>query len=179
MPPSLKRLGILTGGGDCPGLNAVIRAVAKTAILQYGIEVVGIEDGFQGLIEHRVRQLHQKDVNGILTRGGTVLGSNNKANPTRYCVGRTETGEPIYRVTGVRPERWVRQTDFANEEAVGYLADRLAHLGVEEQLLAHGAAPGSTVVIGPGDDAVVFDWEPTIGAGGTSASGPRGTDRRL
>ena len=90
-----------------------------------------------------------------------------------------ETGEPIYRITGVRPERWVRQTDFANEEAVGYLADRLARLGVEEQLLAHGAAPGSTVVIGPGDDAVVFDWEPTIGAGGTSASGPRGTDRRL
>ena len=83
MSPSLKRLGILTGGGDCPGLNAVIRAVAKTAILQYGIEVIGIEDGFQGLIEHRVRQLHQKDVNGILTRGGTILGSNNKANPTQ------------------------------------------------------------------------------------------------
>jgi ATP-dependent phosphofructokinase / diphosphate-dependent phosphofructokinase len=111
MPPSLKRLGILTGGGDCPGLNAVIRAVAKTAILQYGIEVVGIEDGFQGLIEHRVRQLHQKDVNGILTRGGTVLGSNNKANPTRYCVGRTETGEPIWKdvtdqcLTTIRRER--------------------------------------------------------------------------
>jgi 6-phosphofructokinase 1 len=111
MPPSLKRLGILTGGGDCPGLNAVIRAVAKTAILQYGIEVVGIEDGFQGLIEHRVRQLHQKDVNGILTRGGTILGSNNKANPTRYCVGRTETGEPIWKdvtdqcLTTIRRER--------------------------------------------------------------------------
>ncbi|MFM1966359.1 MAG: hypothetical protein RL134_2084 [Actinomycetota bacterium] len=90
-----------------------------------------------------------------------------------------ETGEPIYRVTGTRPERWVRQTDFANEEAVGYLADRLARLGVEEQLLAQGAAPGSTVVIGPREDAVVFDWEPTIAAGGTTASGPRGTDRRL
>ena len=90
-----------------------------------------------------------------------------------------ETGEPIYRVTGVRPERWVRQTDFANEEAVGYLADRLARLGVEDRLLAEGAAPGSTVVIGPGEDAVVFDWVPTIAAGGTAASGPRGTDRRL
>lgn len=53
MSPSTRRLGILTGGGDCPGLNAVLRAVAKTAILQYGIEVIGIEDGFQGLIEHR------------------------------------------------------------------------------------------------------------------------------
>jgi GTP-binding protein len=90
-----------------------------------------------------------------------------------------ETGEPLYRVTGTRPERWVRQTDFANEEAVGYLADRLARLGVEERLLAEGAAPGSTVVIGPGDDAVVFDWEPTISAGDTSDRGPRGTDRRL
>lgn len=90
-----------------------------------------------------------------------------------------ETGEPLYRITGTRPERWVRQTDFANEEAVGYLADRLARLGVEERLLAEGAAPGSTVVIGPGDDAVVFDWEPTISAGDTSDRGPRGTDRRL
>ena len=73
----------------------------------------------------------------------------------------------------------MRQTDFANEEAVGYLADRLARLGVEERLLAEGAAPGSMVVIGPGEDAVVFDWEPTIAAGGQTASGPRGTDRRL
>ncbi|MFM7050767.1 MAG: 6-phosphofructokinase [Planctomycetota bacterium] len=96
MSPSTKRLGILTGGGDCPGLNAVIRAVAKTAILQYGIEVVGIEDGFQGLIEHRVRPLGIKDVSGILTRGGTVLGTNNKCNPARYCTGRKPNGEPIW-----------------------------------------------------------------------------------
>ena len=90
-----------------------------------------------------------------------------------------ETGDIVYRVTGVRPERWVRQTDFANEEAVGYLADRLARLGVEERLLASGAAPGCTVVIGPDEDAVVFDWEPSIGAGDMSGRGPRGTDRRL
>ena len=90
-----------------------------------------------------------------------------------------ETGEDVFRVTGVRPERWVRQTDFANEEAVGYLADRLARLGVEERLLASGASPGCTVVIGPDEDAVVFDWEPSIGAGDMSGRGPRGTDRRL
>ena len=96
MAPSIRRLGILTGGGDCPGLNAVIRAVAKTAILQYGIEVVGIEDGFQGLIEHRVRPLGIKDVSGILTRGGTILGSNNKCNPARYCTGRKPNGELIW-----------------------------------------------------------------------------------
>ena len=96
MSPSTRRLGILTGGGDCPGLNAVLRAVAKTAILQYGIEVIGIEDGFQGLIEHRVRPLGLKDVSGILTRGGTILGSNNKCNPTRYCTGRKPDGTPIW-----------------------------------------------------------------------------------
>jgi 6-phosphofructokinase 1 len=111
MAPSIRRLGILTGGGDCPGLNAVIRAVAKTAILQYGIEVIGIEDGFQGLIEHRVRPLSTKDVSGILTRGGTILGSNNKANPSHYCTGRTASGEPIWEdvsekcMTTVRRER--------------------------------------------------------------------------
>lgn len=96
MSPSTRRLGILTGGGDCPGLNAVLRAVAKTAILQYGIEVVGIEDGFQGLIEHRVRPLGLKDVSGILTRGGTILGSNNKCNPSKYCTGRNPDGSPIW-----------------------------------------------------------------------------------
>jgi GTPase len=90
-----------------------------------------------------------------------------------------ETGEDFYRVTGLRPERWVRQTDFSNEEAVGYLADRLARLGVEERLLTEGATPGSTVVVGPRDNAVVFDWEPTISAGDSAARGPRGTDRRL
>ena len=89
------------------------------------------------------------------------------------------TGETIYRVVGLRPERWVRQTDFANDEAVGYLADRLARLGVEDALLQAGASPGSTVVVGPEDRAVVFDWEPTIAAGQASARGPRGTDRRL
>ena len=94
--------------------------------------------------------------------------------------GFTVTAEPGgYRVRGDRPERWVRQTDFSNDEAVGYLADRLARLGVEEQLLAVGATPGCTVMIGPDDDAVVFDWHPTIHAGVAPHSGPRGTDVRL
>jgi GTP-binding protein len=83
-----------------------------------------------------------------------------------------------FRVRGARPERWVRQTDFSNDEAVGYLADRLARLGVEERLITAGATPGSTVMIG-GDDAVVFDWYPTILAGVDPHAGPRGTDVRL
>ncbi|MDO8308309.1 MAG: GTPase ObgE [Actinomycetota bacterium] len=84
-----------------------------------------------------------------------------------------------FRVRGRRPERWVRQTDFSNDEAVGYLADRLARLGVEEQLIAMGAVSGSTVMIGGDDDAVVFDWYPTIHAGDAPHAGPRGTDVRL
>jgi 6-phosphofructokinase 1 len=80
-----KRLGIMTGGGDCPGLNAVIRAVAKPAILS-GIEVVGIEDGYLGLIEDRMRRLSYDDVSNILTLGGTILGSSNKADPSNYAV---------------------------------------------------------------------------------------------
>jgi GTP-binding protein len=82
-----------------------------------------------------------------------------------------------FRVIGSQPERWVRQTDFSNDEAVGYLADRLARLGVEEQLIANGARAGDTVIIGPIADAVVFDFEPTVG--GARGYGPRGSDPRL
>nr|WP_233506920.1 GTPase ObgE [Jiangella anatolica] len=88
----------------------------------------------------------------------------------------TDEGER-YRIRGVKPERWIRQTDFTNDEAVGYLADRLARLGVEEALLKAGAKAGDEVVIG-GEDAVVFDWEPSVESGGEHL-GPRGTDSRL
>ncbi len=84
-----------------------------------------------------------------------------------------------FRVRGVRPERWVRQTDFSNDEAVGYLADRLARLGVEDELIAAGATPGCAVMIGPDENAVVFDWYPTIRAGEAPHAGPRGSDVRL
>ena len=72
----------------------------------------------------------------------------------------------------------MRQTDFSNDEAVGYLADRLNRLGVEDALLKAGAVAGSTVLIGPEKDAVVFDWEPTM-AGGAELLGARGSDLRL
>jgi GTP-binding protein len=94
--------------------------------------------------------------------------------------GFTVTEEPEgYRVRGDRPERWVRQTDFSNDEAVGYLADRLARLGVEDRLIEMGAMPGCTVMIGSDEGAVVFDWQPSIHAGDAPHSGPRGTDVRL
>lgn len=80
----MTTIGILTGGGDCPGLNAAIRAVAKTAMQDFGWEVRGILDGFQGLITGKARQLANADVSNILTLGGTILGTSNKANPFAY-----------------------------------------------------------------------------------------------
>lgn len=86
--------------------------------------------------------------------------------------------EGIYRVRGEKPERWVRQTDFNNDEAVGYLADRLNRLGVEDSLMKAGARAGDGVAIGPEENAVVFDWEPTVSAG-AEMLGRRGEDHRL
>jgi GTPase len=97
-----------------------------------------------------------------------------------FSVAREETAEGVhFRISGGRPVRWVRQTDFSNDEAVGYLADRLARAGVEEELVKAGARSGDTVLIGEGDEAVVFDWEPTISAGAELLAGPRGSDLRL
>ncbi|MBX9719347.1 MAG: GTPase ObgE, partial [Microbacteriaceae bacterium] len=84
----------------------------------------------------------------------------------------------LYRILGAKPERWVQQTDFRNDEAVGYLADRLAKIGIEDKLFAAGAVAGATVVIGPGD-GVVFDWEPTLTSAAELMTAPRGTDPRL
>lgn len=87
-----KRIAVLTGGGDCPGLNAVIRAVTKTAITRYGAEVWGIEDGFLGLIENRMSPLSYEQVSNLLTVGGTILGSCNKSNPFAFHV---KTGKRV------------------------------------------------------------------------------------
>lgn len=86
----VKRIGVLTGGGDAPGLNAVIRAVVKTATNQ-GIECVGLEDSFDGLIEpYRSRVLTPRDVTGILRLGGTILGTTNRGNPFAYPISTSE-----------------------------------------------------------------------------------------
>ncbi|MER7397019.1 GTPase ObgE [Streptomyces sp. NPDC000151] len=97
-------------------------------------------------------------------------------NDTGFTV--TAEGENLFRVRGDKPERWIRQTDFNNDEAVGYLADRLHRLGVEDALLKAGARAGDGVAIGPEDNAVVFDWEPTMMAG-AEMLGRRGEDHRL
>lgn len=87
-------------------------------------------------------------------------------------------GERFF-VTGSKVERWIKQTDFANDEAVGYLADRFATLGIEDALRKAGATPGVEVAIGEGEDAVLFDWDPEIDSGVKNIRGPRGTDIRL
>ncbi len=92
-------------------------------------------------------------------------------------------GNYWFTVTGTKPERWVVQTNFDNDEAVGYLADRLAKLGVEDALRKNGARPGDEVRIGRGTRAVAFDWDPTIAAGAENLDGTqlgsRGRDLRL
>ena len=87
MTRPIQNIGILTGGGDCPGLNAVIRAVVRAAILQHGWKVLGIHDGYDGLIfPDRVRPLTSQDVSGLLPRGGTILGTSNRGDPFNYPV---------------------------------------------------------------------------------------------
>ncbi|MDX6742966.1 GTPase ObgE [Actinocorallia sp. A-T 12471] len=90
-----------------------------------------------------------------------------------------KVGDNEFLVTGTKPVRWVRQTDFQNEEAVGYLADRLNRLGIEDGLRQAGAQDGATVMIGSEDESVVFDWHPDIASSGEVNMGPRGTDQRL
>ncbi|RVX43561.1 GTP-binding protein [Nonomuraea polychroma] len=108
--------------------------------------------------------------------------------PTRLVIRPKQLGdtgfrvrrvnENLFQVTGEKPERWIRQTDFTNDEAVGYLADRLERLGVEEELAKAGATAGAEVVIGSMEGGYVFDWQPTLNAESIHR-GPRGSDNRL
>ena len=97
------------------------------------------------------------------------------AGPDFQVVG---IGENSFRIVGDKPRRWILQTDFANDEAVGYLADRLAKIGIEQALADAGATPGAEVLIGEEENSVVFDWDPDVPAE-RAALGPRGSDVRL
>jgi len=92
--PRIRRIGVLTGGGDAPCLNAVIRAVVKIAIKQYNLGVTGFLNGFGGLIKNQVRELTEREVVGILPRGGTILGTTNRDNPFHYPV--IKEGEKVF-----------------------------------------------------------------------------------
>lgn len=91
----IRRIGVLTGGGDAPGLNGVIRALVKAAINIYGLEVIGFLDGFSGLIKNKYHPLDIDAVSGIIHRGGTILGTSNRDNPFRYQVAE-ENGQPVF-----------------------------------------------------------------------------------
>ena len=87
------RIGILTSGGDCPGINATIRGVCKTAINHYGMEVVGIHSGFQGLLTKDVESFTDKSLSGLLNQGGTMLGTS-REKPFRKLLASGESEKP-------------------------------------------------------------------------------------
>ena len=89
------RIGVVTCGGDCPGLNSVIRAVVKTAIYNYGYEVIGFKDGYLGLVYNRFIKLGLPDASGLLDKGGTILGTTNNFDPFRVVVDHD--GEKQYK----------------------------------------------------------------------------------
>lgn len=113
----IKRIGILTGGGDCPGLNAVIRAVVKTAIFQYGLEVVGFLEGYLGMIRNMTRRLEPSDASGILNQGGTILGTSNRDNPFRFPV--MVRGKKIFRDVSEQAMRNLKRNKVDALIAVG------------------------------------------------------------
>lgn len=127
---------------------------------------------------------HERVVIRPLERSGRRRGAQTSGPGIDFTVERQENNDGVwFAVTGTKPERWVMQTNFDNDEAVGYLADRLAKLGVEDELRRQGARPGDEVRIGRGSRAVAFDWDPTIAAGAEMLDGTqlgsRGTDLRL
>jgi 6-phosphofructokinase 1 len=146
----MKRIGVLTGGGDAPGLNAVIRAVVKTAINVYGCSVIGIEDGFDGLLSQpRWRPLIADDVRGLLPRGGTILGTVNRGRFATHVVeGRVVKNEAAYK------------------EA----ADNLARLGLD----------GLVVIGGDGSQQIAYEFSlmgvPVVGVPKTIDNDLVGTD---
>ncbi len=92
---TVRRIGVLTGGGDAPGLNAVIRAVVRSCRIAHGVSVIGISDGFIGLVEMKARELALAEVSGLLVRGGTMLGTSNRGNPFRYAFRRPDGVEEL------------------------------------------------------------------------------------
>lgn len=135
MEASAKRIGILTGGGDCPGLNGVINAVTKTAGTCFGATVIGIEDGFEGLVEGRMRELSHHEVAGILGLGGTILGTSNKGDPWHYPVevgkGRVEIEDVSYKALR-NYERWGLDALVAiGGDGTMHIAQRLTDAGAK------------------------------------------------
>ncbi len=121
-----RRIGILTGGGDCPGLNAVIRAVAKKAMRELRAEVWGVEDSFEGFLTGHVRRLTFDDVSGILTRGGTILGTTNKGDPFAWG----EKGDVSDRVVAAARKLRLEAVAVLGGDGTMKIAHRLSRKGL-------------------------------------------------
>jgi len=147
----------------------------------------------RGLEVHEISAATHEGLREFTFAAGRVVAAARAAapppEPTRQVIRPPAAGGPEFEIVrvgensfvvrGHKPARWVRQTDFSNAEAVGYLGDRLARIGVEKALAEAGAQAGAEVAIGDEDDAVVFDWDPDVPAGTPHGFGPRGSDERL
>ncbi|MFM7873705.1 MAG: GTPase ObgE, partial [Actinomycetota bacterium] len=133
--------------------------------------------GLQELLYAMARTVKEYRTNQSLEEKTRIVLRPTPVDDRGFKVIANEDGS--FTVIGAKPERWVHQTNFANAEAIGYLADRLASLGVERELFKLGAKAGDEVRMGSDEDSVVFDWEPTIEAGAELLSGPRGDDMRI
>jgi len=128
----VRKIGILTGGGDCPGLNAVIRGVTKPA-QDHGMTVFGILDGFEGFVEGKTIELRNEDVSGILSRGGTILGSSNKGDPFHWPVEKDGKVEIVDKSTNVL--RNYKALDLDVVIAIGgdgtmHICNKLSQMGI-------------------------------------------------
>ncbi|MDY0354847.1 MAG: ATP-dependent 6-phosphofructokinase [Sedimentisphaerales bacterium] len=138
----LKSIAVMTGGGDCPGLNAVIRAVTKTAINDHGLTVWGIQDGYLGFIENRIDRLTYEQTSNILTVGGTILGSSNTSNPFHFPVttgGRTQMKDVSDRCLRALKERDIDALvciggDGTMASAAGFAKKGLTVIGVPKTI---------------------------------------------
>jgi len=165
---------------DLPDGKAIAEMV-EPQFKERGFEVYKISAaarlGLQDLLYAMARTVKDYRANQVLDEKTRIVLRPTPVDDRGFKVQANEDGS--FTVIGAKPERWVHQTNFANAEAIGYLADRLASLGVERELFKLGAKAGDEVRIGSDDDAVVFDWEPTIEAGAELLSGPRGDDMRI
>lgn len=133
----LKKIAVVTGGGDCPGLNAAIRSVVQTAILQYELQVVGIPNGFKGLLENKFVPLDLENTTGIFAKGGTVLGSSNVDTPFRVPV--IKNGQKTYEDRSDEVVRHLKEERIDAMIVVG---------GDGTQSMAHGLAKKGVNVVG-------------------------------
>lgn len=133
----VKKIALLTGGGDCPGLNPAIRSVVQTAIVEYGVEVVGVPDGFKGLLENNFVPLTLDNTTGIFSKGGTILGSSNVATP--FHVPAMKEGKKVYED---HSDQVVKYLNDANIDALIVVG------GDGTQSIAHGMSKKGINVVG-------------------------------